>query len=364
MIPEPKDTIADMDLVSGLRRFFVLDAEPASVKYVDAFEKRAVKMPAAINAELAGAAFDQLWTAFDTDYAMFTIRPEVDWAKLREEYRPKALQSKTTYEFAGTCAEMLAALRDLHIWLKVADTDVPVFNRPRIANANPSAYPRILGSVKKTGRVQWAITSDNIGFIAIYGWEPGIAEQCDEVLEQMRDTRGLIVDVRLNGGGAEPIAQEFAGRFLEKEFAYAYHQTRNGPAHNELTRKKPRVIVPRGPWRYQRPVAVLIGQRCMSSNESFIAMMSGASNVTTMGDRSCGSSGNPTIVRLPLDMTAVSVPRWIDYLPDGTPLDERGFQPRIPFKATAGAFERNRDDLLVAAVDLLRKAPQPDKSAN
>jgi hypothetical protein len=55
----------------------------------------------------------------------------------------------------------------------------------------------------------------------------------------------------------------------------------------------------------------------MSSNESFIAMMSGSRNVTIMGDRTCGSSGNPKIVKLPLDMT-VSVPRWIDYLPDGT----------------------------------------------
>jgi len=30
----------------------------------------------------------------------------------------------------------------------------------------------------------------------------------------MRDTRGLTVDVRLNGGGTEPLAREVAGRFL------------------------------------------------------------------------------------------------------------------------------------------------------
>jgi hypothetical protein len=48
------------------------------------------------------------------------------------------------------------------------------------------------------------------------------------------------------------------------------------------------------------------------------------------------------------------VPRWIDYLPDGKPLDERGFQPQVFFKPTERAFEGNRDDLLTAALERLR----------
>ena len=139
----------------------------------------------------------------------------------------------------------------------------------------------------------------------------------------LRDTRGLIIDVRLNGGGAEPLSQRVAGRFLEKPFVYAYHQFRNGPQHTNLTDKIARRLSPRGPWRYDRPVVLLIGQKCMSSNESFIAMMSGGTNVVIMGDHTCGSSGNPQMTPLALDLT-VSVPKWVDYLPDGTPLDARG----------------------------------------
>ena len=57
----------------------------------------------------------------------------------------------------------------------------------------------------------------------------------------------------------------------------------------------------------------------------------------------------------------VSVPQWIDYLPDGTPLDERGFQPQVVFKPGPGAFEGNRDDLLTAALERLRQVPLPAK---
>jgi len=92
---------------------------------------RALKLPPAITPELAAKAFDRLWEAFDRDYAMFVLRPEVDWNKSREQFRPRALASKSVYEFADVCAEMLKPLRDLHVWLKIAGTDVPVFDRPR-----------------------------------------------------------------------------------------------------------------------------------------------------------------------------------------------------------------------------------------
>jgi hypothetical protein len=311
---------------------------------------------------LKAEAFDKLWDAFDRDYAMFVLRPEADWAKLREQYRPKALEAKSTEEFAAVCAELLKPLRDLHVWLTVAGQNVPVFNRPRSANSNPSAHQAILGELVDESRgLQWAITWDKLGFIAIRGWNHSdLPARCDEVMEEMRHTRGLIVDVRLNGGGSENLAEEVAGRFLKQEFVYAYSQFRNGPKHTDLTEKFERKVAPRGPWRYNRPVILLIGQKCMSSNESFIAMMSGGSEVTTMGDHTCGSSGNPRIVNLPLEMT-ISVPRWIDYLPDGTPLDERGFRPQVPFKPSPGAFEGQRDDLLSAALERLRQAPLADK---
>jgi C-terminal processing protease CtpA/Prc len=253
---------------------------------------------------------------------------------------------------------MLKPLRDLHIWLKVAGADVPVFNRPRASNSNPSAHRRVLGALNANGRdLEWAVTDDKVGYLAIYGWnQSDLPNRCQEVLEEMRDTRGLIMDVRLNGGGSEDLAMEVAGRFLPRQFVYGYSQFRNGPAHTNLTQTIPREVSPRGPWRYNRPVVLLIGQKCMSSNESFIAMMSGDPDLTTMGDRTCGSSGNPRMLNLPMDIT-VSIPRWIDYLPDGMPLDERGFQPQLLFDAKPGAFEGNRDDLLTAAL-VIRAARQ------
>lgn len=361
MIPELKDMTVDVDTTNRLRRFFSVDTEEQRARYWSAFENRALRQPPNVSSNLAETAFDQLWEAFDDKYAMFVLRPEIDWAGLRAQYRPRALASKSTQELAGVCAEMLKNLRDLHVWLTVAGANVPVFNRPRSANANPGVHRALLGELEEDERVAWAVTTNNIGFIAVHGWSGADTPQhCADALEHMRNTRGLIVDVRLNGGGGEPLAEQFACRFLEKEFVYAYSQFRNGPSHTNLTEKLERRIAPGGPWRYNRPVVLLIGQKCMSSNESFVGMMTGAPQVTTMGDHTCGSSGNPEFVELPLEMT-VSVPRWIDYLPDGTPLDERGFQPQVPFKPEPGGFQGDRDDLLAAALARLSREPLPEK---
>jgi hypothetical protein len=361
-VPYAPASVAEISAVLGRVVDYLDTASPVAVLNAETQERVAaqggVDPP---KPETKEAAFDQLWNAFDQDYAMFVLRPEVDWNKLRDQYRPKAFASQSAGEFARACAQMLQPLRDLHIWLTVGGQTMPVFNRPRSANSNPFAHALLLGAVQGRGAMRWAVAANQVGYIVIDGWNDATAlAQFDRALEQMRNTRGLIVDVRLNGGGSENLAMEVAGRFIDKEFVYGYDRVRNGSSHTNLTEKRARTLGPRGPWRYNRPVILLIGQKCMSSNESFVGMMTGDPDLLTMGDHTCGSSGNPENIKLPMNMT-VSVPRWIDYLPDGTVLDEHGFQPQIQFDPQPGAFDGDRDDLLSAALQRLGQAPLPDK---
>lgn len=364
MIPERNDMTVDVETPNHIRFFFIADRNTDTAKYVPPFTKNSLPTTEKrFDKKLVETGFDQLWNEYDRKYAMFILRPEVDWEKLRQKYRPIALAVRTRYEFALICAKMLRHLRDLHIWVLYDGQYVPVYNRPRVRNSNPAAQAEIIGQLNRKGtQILWGKTPDKIGFIAIHAWAGGreLVDQFDEVLEQMRDTRGLIIDVRLNGGGSEPLAKDVAGRFTDRQATYAYSQYRNGPKHTDLTKKLPRGIEPRGPWRYDRPVIVLIGQKCMSSNESFVSMMDQCPQVMTMGDHTCGSSGNPTILSLPMGIR-VSLPQWIDLLPDGTPLDERGIQPNIPFETRPEHFEGHRDDLLILAVERLKKEPVPDK---
>ena len=109
LIPGTNDVIVDVDTQERLRRFFVLDREKRTAAYAIAFEHQAFKPHPALTPALAEAAFDQIWDAFDSSYAMFIIRPEVDWNHLRDQWRPKALACQTSDDFAAACAGMRPA---------------------------------------------------------------------------------------------------------------------------------------------------------------------------------------------------------------------------------------------------------------
>ncbi len=354
-IPTRGNLAVDIDTRTPSRRFFSVDADSGIATYVPTFAGRTVPPLREIDRQMAETSFDQMWNEFDREYAMFILHPEVNWTELRDRYRPRAIESRTTYEFATVCAEMLRHLRDLHIGMTVEAQNIPVYSRILQANANPAAYKTTIGLLQQTDAgLTWGRTADDIGFIEIRTWQSGtLVEQFDEIIDQLRTTRALVVDVRLNGGGSEPLALAVAGRFADQQRVYAFSRYRTGPAHTDLTPKLPRRVEPRGPWRYERPVLVLIGPKCMSSNESFIAMMSQCPQVTTLGERTCGASGNPKAIELPAGVS-VTVPRWIDYLPDGTPLEGQGITPNAVFPTTREAFLGNQDRLLDASLERLR----------
>jgi C-terminal processing protease CtpA/Prc len=165
--------------------------------------------------------------------------------------------------------------------------------------------------------------------------------------------RVRIVDLRFNGGGNEDLAKKVAARIHSKAVTYAAHRYRNGPGHNELSDRKERTLEARGPWTFEKPLAVLIGERTMSSAESFASMLAMVPGARLFGDRSAGSSGNPRELELPHKII-VTLPRWIDYDHRGEPLEERGVQPDERIEARTEQYGSKDDPVVRAALRWLR----------
>jgi C-terminal processing protease CtpA/Prc len=239
---------------------------------------------------------------------------------------------------------------------------IPGYNRARMLNANSKARESLIGEMTSTDHgLMYGKTSDGIGYISINRLtDTTLADDFDEVLEKMADTKGLIIDLRYNGGGSEPLGQQITGRFLDRPRVYSLSQFRSGPKHTDLTEKKERTCEPGGPWSYVGPVAVLQGQKTMSSAESFALMLAQCPQVTTIGDRTAGSSGNPRQIQAGAGIVA-NLPRWIDLDPDGKPIDFVGISPRIKIDAKPEDFSGERDPVLSAALENLRTRAKADQ---
>lgn len=362
VIPWKRSLTLDIE-TGGKRRFYSIDTDKQTVSYEDAFSRRTLPEPTPVETAEALKSFDTVWQSFDREYAMFAIKPGVDWAALRDQFRPQAAAAKTHYELGLVLASMLARLEDLHVYVMVGAEYIPGFNRPRPLNANWPAARKLVGRLTETPQgLAWGRTAGGLGYVCVFNLSnEELGPAFDRVLEQLADTRGLILDLRYNGGGSEPLGMQIAGRFIDQPRVYSLDQFRSGPRHADLGPKLERKIAPRDSSRYAAPVIVLQGQKTMSSAESFALMLAQCPNVTTMGDRTAGSSGNPRRLQLPGEIT-VNLPRWLDMDPSGKPIDGVGVEPRIKIKSTPSDFSGTQDPVLQAALQkLARESPAAPK---
>jgi hypothetical protein len=356
----PKGSLVlDCTFVDGARRVFQLDASKGVFELDSRFTRSELPAAIALSSKDAERAFEAAWEAFDRQYAKFQLRPEVDWDAVRKSYAPLARGATTTWEAATAIALALEPLRDLHVHVECGEERLPFYWRYRPQNGVPDAAGKLTGELRggESG-VRWARTDDGIGFLQVNGvGSDEVVQRVDAALEELADTWGLILDIRFNGGGSTNVAASVAGRFIEAEKVYAQSQYRSGSKRTQLGVKQPRTVAPRGPWRYQAPVMALFGQRCMSSGDELALMLVQCPQVTTLGDRTAGSSAAPKLVDVGSGIS-VKVPQWNDCDAAGAPYEDRGVPVKIALTNAAEAFTLERDPVLEAALERLRASPK------
>jgi carboxyl-terminal processing protease len=306
-------------------------------------------------------SFGKVWDDYDQKYSYF-IAKGIDWDSIRTVYEP-LVQSGITYDYftKNVLRGMLTELHDLHVSLKDRNgLQIPLYSRPPEINFryDDAFYTRYLTSIvnTSTGMFKMAAINDSIGYILISSWSNQedvneFQQYFDNYQSVYEKQKGLIVDVRPNGGGNELLALYVAGRFSTGTNVYEYRKTRNGPRHDDFTNLQPASFSPYGSWQYTKPVIVLIGEACMSSNESFILMMSSLQNVTTIGDTTRGSSANPKEYGL-ADGTKYKISSWVAYKADRTILEDVGIFPDIVIDASQSIIN-GRDMVLERAIEML-----------
>ena len=355
MVPSRESVVIDCETSEIERRFYVIDTNKQTARYVDAFRQQTLSVPLPLEQGQAVRIFDQVWNAFDREYALFAVKQQIDWHQLKQEYRPRAANAKTNQDLAETLNAMLTELKDLHVYVRGSGSFLNGYQRKRLFNASPAAAVKLIGPLNQIKGLRWGRTQDQIGYIAVDMLSiSSLPDRFEAALKQMQGTRGLVLDLRANGGGAEPLARKMAGYFVEASTLYAIHQYRSGPRHTDLGTLQKRIFAPDQNWYYRGPVIVLQGERTMSSAEAFVLMLAACPHVTTMGDRTAGSSGNPRQLDAGAEII-VNLPRWIPRDVSGKSFDTVGIQPDVPVKAASEEFTRTADPVLTAALKHLRK---------
>ena len=151
--------------------------------------------------------------------------------------------------------------------------------------------------------VSHSMIGDDIGYVRFTGFnEPASVPHLDSALSALADARGLVLDVRDNGGGDTAVARPMMGRFVSKRSPYALMRRRHGA---DLGDAWTEYVDPRGPFTYERPVVVLVNRWSASMAEGFAMGMRSIGGASIIGTPMMGLGA--AVKRLRLRNTDLAV---------------------------------------------------------
>lgn len=247
----------------------------------------------------------------------------------------------------------------------------------------------------------------NVGYLRIASMEDDDAflGALDAAMATFRETKGLVIDVRGNGGGSRAALMRLFPYFVAPGEApwvanvaacrlspgqkgddaegllsdrwlfpvtSSRWSTEDRAAIGAVAKKfvpewQPRpeefsawhFLVPRRAdnpqaFFYDKPVAILLDADCFSATDIFLAAFAGRPRVTLVGQTSGGGSGRAIAYKLPNSGFTVRLSSMVSFRRDGRLIDGRGIEPDVRAEPAADDYVGRSDAMLGAALKKLR----------
>ena len=305
-----------------------------------------------LSPQLNRDAIQILRKTIDANYS-YRDQLKINWDEAFAAHAATMEAARTPNQFARAVAKLLRPAQDAHVYVRAGDRTIGThFNADPPNFSFPTLRRVVLDWQQHPGGVVTGMYSDGVGYLLIPAWSNAQAGGLIDAFAVVKDATGLIVDVRMNGGGDEMLARRFAGRFVDEPKVYSKNRLRSD---GQWLGPFDRVVKPRADAdRYHGPVAVLIGPKVASSCESFVLMMKQSARCKLVGDVTKGSSGRPQPYDLGNGVTVI-LSSWEDQLPDCTVLEGAGITPDVPVRTTLVEL-RKGDTVLQEALKIVRSA--------
>lgn len=159
------------------------------------------------------------------------------------------------------------------------------------------------------------------------GLQDKLIKACTKYRKQYQ---AILIDVRSNGGGSSRTAHDFASIFFKKSVFYG---TFVGKKNGRL-KKWRGVLQPHKSIFIDVPIAILISEKCFSSNELFLAPFVVSKRALLIGRETRGGSANPLSLEIKIEKARmiVRIPQWRFFLRGKKqPIEKTKIKPNIRY---------------------------------
>ena len=304
--------------------------------------------------------FEALWQIIDEHYCFFDYKQHeygLDWQEVYNKYKVRVNEKMTEVQLFEVLCDMLAELRDGHVNLS---TSYDIGRYWTWQEAYPKNFSDSLSRIymgtdyKIASGLRYKVLDDNIGYIRYESCQDPIGEgNLDDVLSYFALCRGIIIDIRNNGGGDLTNAEKLAARFVHEKTLVGYMQHKTGKGHQDFSDMEPQYLEPSSNIRWHKSVCVLTNRSVFSAANEFTSMMHALPDVKIVGDHTGGGSGMPMSSSLPNGWSVrYSACPMYDKDKQQT---EFGIEPDYNVQLTDEDTAKGLDTIIEAARKLLRE---------
>lgn len=305
--------------------------------------------------------FEAAWLRVNDVYPFLDFK-HINWDSIHDVYLPR-VEAARGDEFYLVLGDLLAELKDGHTYYQTKGGGQVYPFYPHRHFRDRHAYSPFVVRKYFNDELQltpgesaeYGITPENIGYIFLSDFSgDDLSGHFPGIMQYLKDTRGIIIDIRQKRGGNYQTVLTLISWFLSSPLdpPKLYKL-------GELIEQSP--IEPIGPSAYTKPVVVMVNGSTFSAGEVITEIFKQIPTVTVIGDTTGGggvvSFGSPPAAVgeyfLPSGKEIYIGTGYIERY-DGLPYEWLGVTPDIRVVQTEEDIKAGRDLQLEYAINILK----------
>ncbi len=267
----------------------------------------------------------------------------------------EARLAETQKSVGGSSSERANKLR---LYRKAIDGEPGTTFALGLARANGTALNVVLTRriVSETATVSSRVLPSGFGYIRLSLWKSPVYKDFKKALDRMRDTPGLIIDLRGNPGGEVNEVLRIAGYFFSERVSFGRFINRSGKFIPLFTRLEDDRI-------YNGAIVVLVNESSGSASEMFSGVLQENGRAAIIGRQSCGCLLGIAKYREVEGGGELAISELGYVSPKGNRLEGSGVLPNEQVTLKIADLQRRRDAAVEEAEQQLRSTAARVKAA-